>query len=311
VPTPPTRIETFVVADGEGGRLDHFLVRHLPGCSRRRARLVIDAGAVLVNGRPGRKGQALQPGDVVRTDRASFAGTLAAQEPLALPILYADAALIAVEKPAGMPTIALRAGDRDTVANYLLVPYPELRGIGGSPFESGLAHRLDTATSGVLVAGRTAEAWRHLRGQFRRRAVDKLYLAVVAGDVSWPGTVTSPIAHQPRRRRRMCVCTEPKRASNLGARPALTRYRPLWRLRGATLLAVRIPTGVRHQIRVHLASIGHPVLGDALYGDAAAAGASPRLLLHAARIGVAHPIDGRRIIVRSRLPADFQAPLPP
>lgn len=299
-----------MVADSEGGRLDHFLVRHLSGCSRRQARLAIDAGAVLVNGRPGRKGQALKPGDVVCADRTPFAAMLARQADLALPILYADAALIAVEKPAGMPTVALRADDRDTVANYLLAPYPELRGIGGSAFESGLAHRLDTATSGVLVAGRTAQAWRHLRAQFRRREVDKLYLAVVAGEVGWPGTVTLPIAHQPRRRRRMCVCPTPEQASNLGARPAITRYRPLRRLRGATLLALRIPTGVRHQIRVHLASFGHPVLGDTLYGDASAASASPRLLLHAARLGLAHPIDGRRIIVRSRLPADFQAALP-
>jgi 23S rRNA pseudouridine1911/1915/1917 synthase len=310
VVTPPRAVETFVVAEGEAGRLDQFLVRHLSGCSRRLARRAIAAGTVLVNGRPVRKGQALRPGDVVSAVRVPAADTLAAQEDLALPILYADAALVAVDKPAGLPAAALRADDRDTVANYLLARYPELRGIGGSAFESGLAHRLDNATSGVLVAGRTAAAWRHLRAQFRRRAVDKLYLAVVAGAVGRPGRITSPIAHQPRRRRRMCVCPEPPQASSLGARPAMTHYRPLRRLRGATLLALRIPTGVRHQIRVHLASIGHPVLGDLLYADASAAAASPRLLLHAARLGFAHPIDGRRIIVRSRLPADFQAALP-
>lgn len=299
-----------MVADSEGGRLDRFLVHHLSGCSRRQARLAIDAGAVLVNGRPGRKGQAVQSGDVVCADRTACAGTLTGQADLELPILYADAALIAVDKPAGMPTVALRADDRGTVANYLLAAYPELRGIGASAFECGLAHRLDTATSGVLVAGRTAEAWRHLRAQFRRRQIDKLYLAVVAGEVLCPGTLRLPIAHQPRRRRRMCVCRQPEQAVNLGARPAITRYRPLRRLRGATLLAIRIPTGVRHQIRVHLASFGHPLLGDTLYGDASAAGASPRLLLHAARLGLAHPIDGRRVIVRSQLPADFQAAVP-
>lgn len=298
-----------MVAAGGGGRLDHFLVRHLSGCTRRLARLAIDAGAVLVNGRRGRKGQALQPGDIVCADRTPFTAQLAGQADLALPILYADAALIAVEKPAGMPTVALRAHDRDTVANYLLALYPELRGIGGSAFESGLAHRLDTATSGVLVGGRTGAAWRHLRAQFRRREVDKLYLAVVAGEVGRRGTVALPIAHQPRRRRRMCVCREPQQAGRLDARPAVTCYRPLRRLRCATLLALRISTGVRHQIRVHLASLGHPVWGDALYGDASAASAAPRLLLHAARLGFQHPMDGRRVIVRSRLPADFQAAL--
>jgi 23S rRNA pseudouridine1911/1915/1917 synthase len=297
-----------VVRDGESIRLDQFLVHCWPGCSRRLARLAIGAGAVLVNGRPGQKGQMLRPGDVVRADRTPLHAAPAAQPELAVPVLYADAALVAVDKPAGMPTLALRADERDTIVNYLLGRYPELAAVGASAFEAGLAHRLDTPTSGVLVAGRTDTAWRRLRALFRDRRVDKLYLAAVAGTVRESGVVAAPIAHRPGRPREMSVCQDPASARALRARAALTRYRPLQHLTGATLLAVNIPTGVRHQIRVHLASIGHPVLGDTLYGDSATA-AAPRLLLHAARLAFPHPIDGRRIVVRSSVPAGFQAAL--
>ncbi len=307
--TPSGCADTWLVQDDDCGRLDQFHVRHLPAWSRRQARAAIGAGAVLVNGRRGRKGQALQPGDMVRADRSVLDRALVAQPDLALPVLYADEALIAIDKPAGMPAIAMRADDRDTVANFLLGRYPALRGIGGSAFEAGLAHRLDTATSGVLVAGRTDATWRRLRGQFRDRLVDKLYLALVAGEVRQRGTVAAPIAHRPRRPSAMCVCPQPERARALRARPALTHYRPLRRLPAATLLAVRILTGVRHQIRVHLASIGHPVLGDALYGDRTASHALPRLLLHAVRLRFAHPTDARRVIIRSPLPEEFRAAL--
>lgn len=305
-PPESTGGETLIVADGECIRLDQFLVRHWPGYSRRLARLAISAGAVLVNDRPGRKGQILNGGDIVRADRSVLERRPLAQPDLAVPVLYADAAIVAVDKPAGMPAVALRADDCDTVANFLLGRVPEVGASGGSVFEAGLAHRLDTATSGVLVAARNAAAWRRLRAQFRRQAVDKLYLAVVAGTVRRRGRVALPIAHRSDRRSEMETCADPHQARLRGARPALTVYRPLRQLNGATLLAVRIPTGMRHQIRVHLAAIGHPVLGDPLYGNAASA---PRLMLHAARIAFAHPTEGRRVIIHSRLPAAFLAAL--
>jgi len=299
----------FVVEPGDGGRLDHFLVRHLERCSRRQARRLIDAGAVLVNGRAARKGGALRANDVVAVDRSILDQQPAAQAELHLPVLFADETLVAIDKPAGMPAVALRPGDRDTVANYLLGGYPELRQVGSARFEAGLVHRLDTATSGVLVAARSMSAWHALRAEFGARRVGKLYLAVVAGIVRTPGVVSAPIAHHPRRPREMCACTEARRATALRARPASTRYRPLQRFGAATLLAVRIATGVRHQIRVHLAAIGHPVLGDETYGDAAAAGAAPRLLLHASRLSIAHPSGGARVRIRSPLPVDFQIAL--
>src|SRR5262249_43507364 len=164
VTTPPRPTESFVVDDA-GVRLDQFLVRHLPGCSRRQARDAIAAGAISVNGRRGRKGQTLTRGDVVRADPTLWQRRLMPQPHLAVPILYADTALVAVDKPAGMPAIARRADDRGTVANYLLGHYPEMHAVSGSLLEAGLVHRLDTATSGVLLATRSAAAWRDLRAQ--------------------------------------------------------------------------------------------------------------------------------------------------
>ena len=162
-----------------------------------------------------------------------------------------------------MPAVALRGEDLGTVANFLLAYAPDTLAAGGSPLEAGLVHRLDTGTSGVLLAARTAAAWRR-----RARAISP---AGGGRSATWPGsTATSPapasrrepIAHHPRRPQAMRACPDAEQARALRARPALTRYRPLERRGGATLLAIEITTGVRHQIRVHLAAAGHPVHGD-------------------------------------------------
>jgi 23S rRNA pseudouridine1911/1915/1917 synthase len=297
---------TLVVQPGDEGRLDQFLARRVVGTSRRRARLAVAAGAVRVNGRSARKGQVVRVHDVVAVDLPAFESEAAPQPELEVPILYADDALIAVDKPAGMPSIAVRATDRDTVANYLLGRYPDLRAVGESRLEAGLVHRLDTATSGVLVAARTAEAWRALRAAFTARRVGKLYLAVVTGDVLRSGAIVLPIGQTAARSPKVRVPHTPAHGVTR-ARPALTRYRPLRRLGTATLVAVSIATGVRHQIRAHLAAIGHPVLGDAVYADAQTAQRTHRLLLHAARLSLPHPTTGRRLRLRCRLPEDFQA----
>jgi len=298
---------TLVVQPGEEGRLDQFLARRVVGTSRRRAQLAVAAGAVRVNGRSARKGQVVRAHDVVAVDLPAFESEATPQPELEVPILYADDALIAVDKPAGMPSIAVRATDRDTVANYLLGRYPDLRAVGESRLEAGLVHRLDTATSGVLVAARTAEAWRALRAAFTARRVGKLYLAVVAGDVVRSGAIVLPIGQAAARSPKVRVHHTPALHGVTRARPALTRYRPLRRLGTATLVAVSIATGVRHQIRAHLAAIGHPVLGDAVYTDAQTAHRTHRLLLHAARLSLPHPTTGRRLRLRCRLPEDFQA----
>jgi 23S rRNA pseudouridine1911/1915/1917 synthase len=295
-------IELIVPPDVGPQRLDVFLARRLPGASRDRVRDLIASGGVRVNGRRLPKGAPLRAGDVVRvadwSDPASAALTPIAA--LAIPILYEDADVLALNKPAGMPSHALRADETNTVANFLLARFPELRelarAVGKDDREPGLVHRLDTDTSGVLLVARTPPAYQDLRRQFAQRLVRKEYVALVDGIVAAPGVIDTSIAHDRRHRHRM-------QSSRSRGRPALTRYRPLRALRTRTLLAVEIPTGVMHQIRVHLALVGHPVAGDRVYGGSPA----PRHLLHAERITFAHPTDGRMVRVQSPLPPDFVA----
>jgi len=165
-------------------------------------------------------------------------------------------------------------------------------------------HRLDTETSGVLLVGRTPGAYRALREQFNAQQVDKEYRAVVHGDVGSPGTITTPLAHDRRHPGRMRVVTA--QAAESG-RPARTAYLPVERFGEYTLLAVRIRTGVMHQIRVHLASLHHPIVGDRRYGSPATPGAPARHLLHASRLAFRHPETGQPIQITSALPEDFRA----
>jgi 23S rRNA pseudouridine1911/1915/1917 synthase len=294
----------------EGVRVDRFIGQHLAPLGRRRISAIIAAGAVRVNGRDPRKGERLHAGDVVEVEITALAfGIPVGQPDLDVAVLYDDAALIAVDKPAGMASVALRASDAGTVANFLLGYAPGTATVGRSALEGGLAHRLDTGTSGVLLAARTPAAWWELRAQFRARNVRKRYLAVVDGDLAGSGSLCDPIAHHPRRAGAMIVCPIPARAAALGARPASTRFRPLARWGRATLLSVVIATGVRHQIRAHLAAAGHPVCGDSLYGGSAA----PRLMLHARALSVRHPTTGASLHIASPVPAalrDAVATLP-
>ena len=219
--------------------------------------------------------------------------------------MYEDEALIAIDKPAGMPSHALRGEETDTAANFLLARYPELAAIGTNDREPGIVHRLDTDTSGVLLAARTTAAFQMVRAQFAAHRVRKEYLAVVHGDVVAAGEVRAPIAHDRHNRRKMRVCATGGPVA--GARLAVTGYRPLERFGAYTLLAVEIPTGVTHQIRVHLASIGHQIVGDRLYGGVLRDGDPPRHLLHATRLTVVHPQMERSLTVACDPPADFNA----
>jgi 23S rRNA pseudouridine1911/1915/1917 synthase len=284
-------------------RLDVFLSRTLPHGSRRNAQLPLAAGAVRVNGRRARKGATVAGGDVIDVADDWLAPRVLRPNPeLVVPVLYEDPAVLALDKPAGMPSHALRADETETIANFLLARYPDVATVGKSSLEPGIVHRLDTDTSGVLLVARTTAAYDNLRRQFTERRVLKEYRAVVHGDVSRPGEIRTPIAHT-RGHTRMRIC----RASDAGGRPALTHYQPLERYGRCTLLAVQIETGVMHQIRVHLASIGHPVAGDRRYGPAVVADIPPRHLLHAIRLGFTHPESGQHIDVSSPLPADFAA----
>lgn len=296
-------IDLVVPQDSPSLRLDRFVAENLPGASRRR----LHGLAVRLNGRPAKLAATVRPGDVISLPDDALPGELHPNAEIALPILYQDEALVAVDKRPGMSSVALAANDTDTAANFIIAAFPEAAAAGG-PLEGGMVHRLDLDTSGVLVAARSAAAYADLRRQFAEHRVAKAYMAMVVGDVAEAGRVEVAIAHDRRHRERMIACVDPAVAERLGARPAATRYQPVVRYGRLTLVRAEIRTGVRHQVRVHLAGIGHPIAGDALYGM----GRSPwieRQALHASRVSLAHPVTGRPLEIESPLPADFEAAL--
>lgn len=305
----PADLFEIIAPTGPAVRLDLFLARNVPGGTRHHARDLIERGMARINGHRARKGDPVRSGDLVTIEApASDRETKPTREVgLAIPVLYEDADVVAVDKPANIPSVSLRPGDRRTVADFLLGRYPEMREVGGRPGEAGLVHRLDTGTSGVLLAARTTAAHAALRAQFSHRTAEKTYLAIVAGAVDASGSIATPIAHAPRRPRRMQICDTPASAQRQKARPARTRYRRLEQFADATLVTVNITTGVRHQIRVHLASIGHPVIGDPLYGRSDGPVPAARPMLHAQRLRFRHPQTDAPIVIEAPLPEDFRA----
>jgi 23S rRNA pseudouridine1911/1915/1917 synthase len=298
-----TDVALTVGADPEiaPARLETFLHAALPGLSRRLVRRLIGEGGVRVNGRRARKGVRLQPGDVVTVP--ALPASLAPEPELSLPIVYEDDALVAVDKPGGMPGHALDPRQRGTAAAFLLARYPEMAAVG-DPLAPGLVHRLDTGTSGLLLAARTAAAHAAVRASLRARAVEKRYLAVVDGAARalHGRRVSAPLAHDPRDRRRMVPASGTARAW-----PAETVLSVLGTGAGRALVEATIRTGVTHQVRVHLAHLGHPVLGDVLYGGRPDALAAGRHALHACRVTLPHHPGGRSLTLESALPAELRA----
>jgi len=282
-------------------RLDTFLRGALPAMSRRLVRRLIAEGAVCVNGRPAAKGVRVAPGD--RVTLPDLPATITPEPGLALAVLHEDDALVALDKPGGIPGHALDPRQRGTAAAFLLARYPEMADVG-DPLAPGLVHRLDSGTSGLLVAARTRAAHCALRAALRARAVEKRYLAWVAGDASAldGARVALPLAHDPRDRRRMLPAT-----ARVRAWPAETRLAIVAAGRERSLVEATILTGVTHQVRVHLAARGHPVLGDVLYGGAPAGLPRGRHALHAAGLTLPHPTDGRPLSLSALLPADLAA----
>lgn len=288
-------------------RLDVFLSSNVERLSRRTAQQLIESGAVRVNGRRAGKSQPIAAGDVVEVDDGALERPPPAPNAaLDVAWVFEDSSVIALDKPAGIATHQREGDAPETLANFLAARFPECLAAAAEPGEAGIVHRLDNDTSGLLLAARTPAAYTDLRRQFTERSVVKEYQALVHGVVREPGQVRLPIAHDRRRPQRMRT-TE---ASAPGARRAETNYRPIQHWRHHSLLAVRIRTGVRHQVRVHLAAVGHPLVGDRLYGiGSAVPDVAVRHLLHACYLEFAHPERGVRIELRSGLPADFLAAL--
>lgn len=275
-------------------RLDAMVRDALPAASRRLVRALIDDGSVRVNGRRAAKGTRVAPGDVVEVPALP---ALAPAPDLPLAVLHEDADVIAVDKPGGVPGHALDPRERGTTAAALLARYPELARVGG-PLDAGLVHRLDTGTSGVLVAARTPAAYAALREAFRTHAVVKRYVAVVEGVPRRRTTIDEALAHDPGDRRRMRVARVGERAW-----PARTALVSVEAHGGRALVEVEIRTGVTHQVRVHLAHVGHPVVGDGIYGAASTELGPERHALHARRL----EIPARDLRVEAPVPDDLAA----
>ena len=278
--------------------------------SRTRTKALFEEGAVKVNGSRVPKGAMVGGGDIIEVELSAEATVDHAQTPpepqseLALTVAYQDAAVVVIDKPAGMASHPLKAGERGTVANFLAAAFPEcLTAHPAAPREAGLVHRLDIDTSGLLAAARTPAAHEGLRAAFAARVVDKRYLAAVFGPLADEGEIELPLAHAPGDARRMVACGSDDEATRLKARAARTSFHVLERRGEASLLRVRIDTGVMHQIRVHLSAVGAPILGDALYGGLAIAKLS-RHFLHASALGFQSPA-GSRVDLESPLPADL------
>jgi 23S rRNA pseudouridine1911/1915/1917 synthase len=300
-------------AEAAGVRLDVWLARQLPDLSRARVQALVADGHVLVDGTPTRPSARLRPGQGVVVHVPAPTPAAPAPEDIPLHVVHEDAQLLVVDKPAGLvvhPGAGTRSG---TLVNALLRHVTDLSGVGGV-LRPGIVHRLDRGTSGLLVVAKDDATHRDLVRQFAGRTVLKEYLALVHGVPSpREGRVDRSIGRDPVHRKRMSV-----RAPR--GREARTSWTLVETFDGASLLRVRIHTGRTHQIRVHLASLGHPVAGDATYGGTrtpssrrgearAALGSLARPALHAARLAFTHPATGERVDFTSPLPADIEAVL--
>lgn len=299
--------EARVPPELQGQRLDQAATALFGEFSRARLQQWIGAGELRVDGLAGRAKDRLAGGEWLSLDtHLAPAGDWAEQE-VPLPLVYEDSELLVLDKPAGL-VVHPGAGNRDgTLLNGLLRHCPELRALP----RAGIVHRLDKDTTGLMVVARTLRAHADLVAQLRERSVARDYDALVRGRVIAGGTVDAPIGRHPRARTRMAVVA--------GGRTAVTHYRVARRLPHHTLLRVSLATGRTHQIRVHMAHLGHPVVGDPVYGgrlqlpadltpDAAAAlRGFRRQALHAARLSLRHPATGATMTWEAPLPADFAA----
>jgi 23S rRNA pseudouridine1911/1915/1917 synthase len=296
-----------VPGDSDGLRLDRFLVSVLPDYSRSQIQRLIKDGLVHVAGREAKPNHAVKAGQTIAVDVPAPIDPAPRPEPLPLPIVYQDRDLIVIDKPAGMVVHPAAGHASGTLVNALLHHVDDLSGIGGEK-RPGIVHRLDRGTSGLMVVAKHDKAHDALSRQFSNREVEKEYVALVWGEVMAGRRIDAPIGRDPSNRKKMSA-----RARR--AREAVTRIvRAEHFGRMLTLARVAIYTGRTHQIRVHLSAIGHPIVGDPLYGgvhrrvpgDLRAVTHLDRPFLHAARLAFTHPGEERRMEFTSELPEDLQ-----
>lgn len=298
-----------VEPEQDGARLDNFLTSLLPEQSRSQIQRLIKEGCVQGPSRELRASTAVRSGEVFVIDLPT--PTAAIPEPEALPIriVYEDPDLVVLDKPAGMVVHPGAGHSSGTLVNALLHHIRDLSGIGGE-LRPGIVHRLDRGTSGLMVVAKHDKAHQELTRQFADREVDKEYVALVWGVVQAGRRIEEPIGRDSGNRQKMS--TRARRARSAVSRVTFARH-----LKGVSLVKVAIATGRTHQIRVHLNAIGHPVVGDSLYGgvrrrtmpNLRAIQRLERPFLHSARLAFTHPTDGRRVEFDSPLPPDLQTVL--
>ncbi len=297
------RLELTVPSELAGLRLDQALARLLPQHSRSRISGWVRAGEVQVGGAIAQPKRKVWGGERISLSPAPDPEVLAHRpEPRALPIVHEDEALLVIDKPAGLVVHPGSGNWSGTLLNALLHHSPAIAAVP----RAGIVHRLDKDTSGLLVVAKTLTAHTDLVRQMQRRSVTRVYQAIASGDIAQAGSIDAPIGRHRVQRTRMAVVAT--------GRHARTHYTPLERLGSATWIECTLDTGRTHQIRVHLASIGHPLIGDPVYGarrdsEAGRLAGLERQALHALRLELDHPSSGARVRFRSPLPADLRAAL--
>ncbi len=288
-----------------GQRLDRYLTSMLGDISRTAVQQLILDGSVLVNGRTSKPGYALRVGEEVQVVQLAPKTRISNNRPAMLPlaIVYEDSDLMVVNKAAGMVVHPAHGHSDDTLVNALLAYYPDLQGVEG--LRPGIVHRLDKDTSGLIIVAKNAHTQVALIEQMRRHEVIKRYLALVEGVVSLDqGSIDAPIGRDPRHRQQMAITAT-------ASKEARTHFRVLERFNRHTLLLLQLETGRTHQIRVHLKAIGHPVVGDPVYGSGNSSGSLPlkRQFLHAYQLAFTHPSTGNMLELEAPLPSDLESVL--
>jgi 23S rRNA pseudouridine1911/1915/1917 synthase len=290
---------------GEHYRLDQFLTNKFPGISRRYLQEHIKAGKVLVNGKKAKKSGHLKNSDEVLIQEFIFPDErqVIPNPELEIPTVHDDDQTIVFDKPAGLAVHPNNFEQTDAMVNALIAKYPDVVDVGDDRLRSGVVHRLDVNTSGLIIMAKTEEAYRSLREQFDNRKVEKQYLALVVGEVPESGSVDWPIAHHPKDPKKMMASKTPR--PDLKYREAETIYEIEDSYKGYTLLRVKTKTGRMHQVRVHLSALGWPLAGDHLYQQGKHRNIDKtglkRHFLHACFLAFSHPETSKRLEFKSEL----------
>ena len=294
--TAGTAHHEFQVAVDES-RLDQYLAKQDTGLTRSQLQKLISEGQVLVNGSVAKPSNKVRAGDQVKLSVPPPRPTQLVAQDIPVTVVYQDENLVVIDKPAGLAVHPGPGHPDQTLVNALLAMCPDIQGIGGE-IRPGIVHRLDKDTSGLMMVAKTHQAHIELSAQIKARQVTKGYLALVEGaPAPLQGKVDAPVGRHPRRRTRMAVV--------VGGKEARTSYKVKEQFQGHSLLELYLETGRTHQIRVHLAHIGHPLVGDTVYGKA-----SPlveRHFLHAFHLGFKHPVTGEPLEFQTGLPSDLAA----